>query len=411
MKEISRKSTTFDKSWFFLTLLYLVVDYGRPQDILPIGFMRPAMIIVLILTFFILFSNKIRFSNSKQTLLIWCFVILTAIFVPFALNNYFAYHTTRSMLIYMPFILSTIIIVNSIERLKKLISVSIIVMVYVCFYSLSHKGQGSGSYLQDENDLSLYINTILPFCYFLLFYEKNKVKKISYAIAIAIGLTSVVFSFSRGGFLGLVCIAAIAWLFSSKKLTSLILICLSATVIYIYSGESYKKEMSTITNTQEGTARGRTLSWKAGWDMFLDNPLGVGGGNFSCRFPEYQSDEFKKGMWGRVAHSLWIDLIAELGIFGIIIYLALLYYNIKDIFLIKNMKTNGDQDLRYLYHLSCAFIASLAGFFTSATFLSVLYYPHYWYLTGILVAMRKIAGNIYIKRFNNPKNAYEKPTD
>ena len=127
--------------------------------------------------------------------------------------------------------------------------------------------------------------------------------------------------------------------------------------------------------------------------MFLDNPFGVGGNNFQARFPEYQSPEFKKGMWGRVAHSLWFTLIPELGLAGIFIYMSLLYYNLKDIFFLKgiSIKTDDNPDLRYLHSLSLAFIASIAGFFASATFLSVLYYPHYWYFTGILVATIKIA--------------------
>jgi len=38
-----------------------------------------------------------------------------------------------------------------------------------------------------------------------------------------------------------------------------------------------------------------------------------------------------------------------------------------------------------------AFFASLAGFFVSATFLSVLYYSHYWYLTALIAATAKIS--------------------
>ena len=28
-------------SLYFFTILYLILDYGRPQDLLPIGFLRP----------------------------------------------------------------------------------------------------------------------------------------------------------------------------------------------------------------------------------------------------------------------------------------------------------------------------------------------------------------------------------
>jgi O-antigen ligase len=156
--------------------------------------------------------------------------------------------------------------------------------------------------------------------------------------------------------------------------------------------------MKTISNTDQGTANERMLSWRAGWDMFIDNPLGVGGNNFQFRFPEYQSEEFARGMWGRVAHSLWFTLIPELGIFGILIYFSLLKYNIKDILYVKKIDPGDDRDLLYLKSISAAMLASLAGYFASGTFLSVLYYPHYWYLSAIIVAMTKISGRLIQKK-------------
>ena len=394
-KQIDVKSENPDKAWFFFTLLFLVIDYGRPQDILPIGAMRPAMIIIIVLSFFILTRGNFSRYDSKQTRFIFYFIILLCLYVPLARNNMFALGRVKVMLIlYMPFILSVMACVTSLERLKKTVLILISVMVYVAIYSLTHHGMGSGNYFKDENDLSLYVNMYLPFCYFLMLYEQRRMIKAFYALALATGVFAVVISFSRGGFVGLVATGFVIWIISPRKVVSLVIICMLTSVIYFYGGERYKKEMSTVTDTQEGTSQGRIESWKAGWRMFLDNPLGVGGGNFPARFPEYQSDYFKRGMWGRAAHSLWFTLIPELGIAGIFIYLSLLYYNLKDIFLLKRINPNKDPSLRYLRYLSYAFIASFAGYFASGTFLSVLYYPHYWYLTAILVATTKIAKNL-----------------
>jgi O-antigen ligase len=156
--------------------------------------------------------------------------------------------------------------------------------------------------------------------------------------------------------------------------------------------------MHTISDTSEGTASGRIESWKAAWKMFLDYPFGVGGGNFPVRFPDYQTSYFTYNMWGRAAHSLWFTIIPELGIFGVIIYLLLIYYNFTDIAFISKVNQNYNQDSVYLKQLSGAFLASFAGFFISGTFLSVLYYPHFWYLTGILVAAKKISQNLSVQQ-------------
>jgi hypothetical protein len=54
-------------------------------------------------------------------------------------------------------------------------------------------------------------------------------------------------------------------------------------------------------------------------------------------------------------------------------------------------KGRKNVDLLYLQYFSRGTIASFAGYFASGTFLSVLYSPHYWYLTGIIVAAVNIA--------------------
>jgi len=264
-------------------------------------------------------------------------------------------------------------------------------MIYISLYSLTHEGLGSGNYFADENDVSLFINMWLPFCFFLFLNEKGLMKKSFYLTGIIVGLGAVVVSFSRGGFVGLVCASAVIWLFSPRKLVSLLLILIAVGVLYSVTSDKYKQDMGTVTDLEENTASTRLKSWATAWDMFIDNPLGVGGKNFPMRFNHYQGDRFKRGMGGRVAHSLWFTLIPELGIIGILLYFSLLRYNLKDIFWVKRLHTGDDENLKYMHVLSLSFIASLVGFFASATFITVLYYPHYWYLTGLIVVVANIA--------------------
>lgn len=386
-------STNSDKNWFFFTLLFIIIDYGRPQDITPIGFLRPAMIVNLILIFYIVTEGHFTRYSSKQIRYILYFIALLAAHIPFARNNFYAWKTTEAMLLYLPFILSVIATVTSLERLKKIVFVLICLMIYITGYCLTHHGVGSGNYFADENDISLYIDMYLPFCYFLMFYEQEIQKKLFYLVVLIMGLAGIVTSFSRGGFVGLLAMGTVAWLVSPRKILSLILIMITCGVFYLSVGNKYFNEMETIRNPEVGTADVRIESWKAGWRMFLDNPLGVGGNNFQVRFPEYQGDFFKRGMWGRVAHSLWFTLIPELGVPGILLYFALLWATIKDLLFLRRLKPEKDPDIQYLHVLSLAMLASFAGYFAAGSFISVLYYPHYWYLLSVIVAMVKIAGS------------------
>jgi hypothetical protein len=382
--------------WWFFYILYLIVDYARPQSILPIDFLRLGLVSTVVLAIFVVL-RKCFFFTIRQVRLLWLFTALLALHVPFAFNTYYAFHAAKTMLLFMPFILSTVYLISTIERLRNLVYFFLLLMIAMTVQSFLNFGKGYGGWFCDENDLSLYITMWLPFCFFLFVAEKRVVRRVICATGLVIGILSIIVSFSRGGFVGLVVTFFFIWLFSPRKILSLCIIGLLIALMIIFGSESYWDEMATVTDTSESTARARLYSWLSALEMFGDYPLGVGGNNFQARFPDYQRERFSRGMWGRVSHSLWFTLIPELGIFGILIFFALMYYNFRDVLLLKKLPHQVNENIRYIHYLSLALIASMAGFFAAGTFISVLYYPHYWYMTGLIVSTIRIADSIIEK--------------
>lgn len=380
---------------FTLAVLYLIFDYARPQSLVPfIGLFRPILVCTVFLLFALVIQGAFKDAWSRQTKLLFMFNLLIMAYIPFARNNMAAFQTSMGMLVFIPFILAVIASVNTVPRLRKFINIIIMIMFFQSLYALTHGGLGLGAYFQDENDIALFINMWLPFCFFLYSQAESPKIKLLYAAGMFTGLASIIISFSRGGFIGFVAMGAMAWFYSSKKVLAVFMVGIFAFMVYVLGGAQYMDEMSTISDTKEKTANERIMTWGAAWRMFLDNPLGVGGNNFQKSFHRYQSKEFKRGMWNRVAHSLWFTLLPELGIIGVIIFFTLLWYNLKDIFILKRLPDSENKDVKYLRAISLAFLVSLVGFFATASFLSVLYYAHYWYLTGIIAASAKIAQNL-----------------
>jgi O-antigen ligase len=67
----------------------------------------------------------------------------------------------------------------------------------------------------------------------------------------------------------------------------------------------------------------RMAHWQAAWAMFLDHPLtGVGAGNFSVHFPDYSPHPLFRIARGH-AHNYYLHILAELGIPGLLAYLAI----------------------------------------------------------------------------------------
>lgn len=388
-------------SGFAITVLFLVFEYGRPQDTIGlIGTLRLPGIVTALMIILCFNSRRLHMAASPQTSRMLLLLFLFALHVPFAHNNFMAYTRTEGFLFFLPFFSSAILFVDSFDKLRVFMKCWIFLMTYLALKGILGHGIAGSSFLEDENDFSLLMNMMLPFGVFLFAYEKKIKTKLFYLIASLLCVASIVSSSSRGGFVGLIAVLVVVWLASPRKVSSLVLVAVLALGVYVVADQSYWNDMSTITNTEEGTAKERTDSWHAGWDMFKDYPFGVGPGNFAVRFQEYQPASFKRGMWGREAHSLWFTLLPELGIPGVLLYLSLIRVNLRDLWYLKNLSTDRDSH-RFAYFLSLAYMASLAGYFVSGTFLSVLYYPHYWYLTAMIVATRKVID----RDLPNPKDA------
>jgi hypothetical protein len=395
-------ATPVGKAWFVLTIIYLFIDCARPQDLVKaLDYIHLGMISVLALLVFTLRNLRLIDWKIPQVRLILLFIILLILEIPFAVNKHFAFDTALGLLLYLPFVFSCICSVDSKRKLKSILFFAVLFLACQSQFAIRHHGCGTGAQMYDENDFSLYVNTWLPFCFMFFLSEKAPWKKILFGLITALGLAASVIGRSRGGFMGLIVMFFIFWLFNPRKLVSLLIIGVVGLSLYMFAGDKYWSRIATSSDTQHGTAKERIESWRAGWNMFLHNPLGVGGNNYQIRFTEYQSSWFRRGMWGRVAHSLWFTLLPETGIIGVAIFFSLLFINIRDIFRLRNVaRYCRDEDARFIKNLSVALLGSLAGFFSSASFISVLYYPHYWYLcafisTIVLVANRCAASNSY----------------
>lgn len=393
------KSTLFESQyenwWFNLVLIYLMVELARVQDVFPfLAKVRPGMfVIVLLMLFLARCRNAGVVFEFAQIRRIVMFVFLLFAYVPFAAGNRAAYWAALVMSLYLPFILSTVLLVNTIEKFIYLCKYLVLILLFVCLCALINKGRGAGGGVSDENDLCLFIVSQLPLVLFVLELEFKRVLKIFWAFVVVVALITIVSTFSRGGFVGLIVMVAAYWWFSKRKVIKLIcIVCLGVGGL-LFGGDPFINEMSTVVDVKEQTANVRLLSWEAAWDMFLDMPWGVGGNNFGRHFHEYQSEEFPRSMWGRTAHSLWFTLISETGVIGIIIYLSIISLNFRDLIHIRRHEYSDPENKKIFTAISVALISSLFGFFAAGTFISVLYYPTFWYLTTLVMCIRNIHGN------------------
>ncbi len=390
---------------FSLLLIYLLLEYGRPQDQLPfISVLHLPAVTIVLLLLSILLTGKFRL-RGVQTFLFLGLLALMVVHGPIAVNNYWALMIFITMTVNFIVFLALTLIVDNQEKYEKLIKVWLSIHLFLAVVGMMKgSGRGIGGFLGDENDFCMTMNMIIPFSFFLAMDEGGK-KRILYLGLSLIFLFVIILTQSRGGFVGLLATIIYCWLRTKKKALTALLIALCAVFVLLVAPSSYWKEVRSIQEegASQGTGAERVYTWKIGWHMFLDHPvMGVGQGNFPWTFGKYElevtgSDEpfHGRSVAGRMAHSIYLTMLPELGLIGTMLFLGMVVMNIKDLnYIKKRMVEKSKQKERSIesryYHLALALEGSMVAYLASGAFISILYYPNFWFSMGFVISLKNV---------------------
>lgn len=381
--------------WLFWTLIvFFVMEYVRPSGIVKLKLQALATIIVPLMWL----SARNR-PQSRALVLQIGFVVLCGIGVFHAYNYFAAYLATRTMIGNVGIALGISWVLSDRATYRQAIGWWTIVMVYVGWFALTHGGRGPGGFLGDENDVSLALCAALPFCFFG--FERGKgAQKLLYAIGGLLMIAAIVKSFSRGGFVGLVAAGLYCFLTSRRKLMNLGILAIATAGFLLVASPAYLAEISSIGNTDQGTANTRRFLWTTAWNMYLASPvIGVGGSNFNYIAGDYQprtgkwaTPDYTERNWsGTTVHSLYFQTLSEQGTVGALLFGLVAWLHFSTLRRLRRdvATTSGvPPDLaRETEQFAGSLVAGMVGFLVAGAFISVLYYPYLWYLSGFSVAL------------------------
>ena len=400
-RRVARALQENDGFFFVLLVAYLFFEYGKPAQPLKI----PMIISILSLLGWLTRRDK---RWGPQTTGFVAFLALMAIGILMAVNNYWAFWTTYSMAIWLLCICAPLpSVLTSVRRIQVWIYMFVAVAVYVGGFAALHSGYGpSGAGGgQDENYVATMMGMAVPFAYFSIFAEKRRVRKVLFAIAIPVFCVALIVAenASRGGFLGLCAVLLYCVARSPRKWMGFAVVALVALVLFGFAGQKFWDEIVTIEDVHEGTADERLELWTIGMRMFVGHPIfGVGPGSYRWAIGEYQSLE-QQAKYGRelagtkVAHSLFVELLAEMGLTGAIVVAALLWRTWSDLRQIQRGRTGrlgalaADGDFLRLARYTDAVIGSILACLVNAAFLSLLYFSSLWILLALASAITQVS--------------------
>jgi O-antigen ligase len=152
----------------------------------------------------------------------------------------------------------------------------------------------------------------------------------------------------------------------------------------------YKTRYSSIFNNKvDPSSQGRLDAWKAGVNMFIARPLtGVGVGCFPVAYAS--GDYSDRASWLR-PHSLYVQLIAELGLAGVLTFVPLIFFLMRRNFrLRKRLKEEQISD-DFVKWISYAITCSLGVLFFTSVFGHSLFRLHWYWCCGLTVVLWSLA--------------------
>ncbi len=230
----------------------------------------------------------------------------------------------------------------------------------------------------DNNCVAIALATVTGLAFFLCFETPRLWAK---GIAFACGafiLHAVMFTFSRGGLLGLIVTGIVGFFLIPKQPKHYFLFAVVILLGLRLAGPGVRDRFMTSFADEEQrdvSSRNRILAWKACLGMMAEQPLfGVGPSQFAPNSVQHY------GGTGMQAHTLWLQTGAELGIPGLAFLVS--FYGLciwKMIGLIRQKDADPA-----VSNLARMVIASLVGFVVSAQFVSLsgLEVPYYVALAG-----------------------------
>ena len=400
---------------FNLICLLMVFLSLKPEFIIPgsrsLTLFRSVPTLITVALFLLWCVNGSKVLSNTETKLFLSFYGIMLFDTLTARHFGFAWSTTKGFTAIVFLFLACTTFVTDIYQFKKVINIFLYCNIFIIILGINEGGLVKNiPALTDENDFSLLMDMLVPFYYFCGLYATKFKTKLFYFSCVGLSLIGIVLSFSRGGFVGLICSLIYCYFYTEKKaiiILGFVIIVLSALV---FVPKSYWTEMQTIEEgTQENTAAARIYYWGNAIKIYIHHPiLGVGPKNSGVWIPTYDKSARGQRDWGRALHSVYFTLLSETGTIGTLIFILMIYYGEKSRKSIrKSSKTvmerldlsNSDNRAllncnRDLLMYSHALTGALIGFLTAGIFLSVLYYAWFWLITMYTVMLYNISQTI-----------------
>lgn len=385
------------RSPYFGLLVFTWLAYMRPQNLIWAPDWRFSHFVAIALIIGYLFNAKKEriFVRTRESILIIAFWVILGACIFFSIWPSQSLEKFNELTKIFFIALATGAMINSKKRLDTL---TLVIMLSLAFWGVKAGIRGAFfgwhiqgpefSMIEDNNDFALALNMVIPFFLYFGYNQKTKWRKLFFYCQIPFLIFAVIYTYSRGGFLGLGVVMLLLILKSRRKFLGLLALGVALIGFIHFAPQDYKDRMQTIkTYETDESAMGRINAWNAAKAMIKDKPLtGVGLRNFIHAYTLYHPSEPK------VAHNSYLQLGAESGLIALAVFVILLLLSIGKLRRLRKV-SRSKPEFNWLCNYTHMLEVGLIGYMVSGFFLSRHDFDLLYQFIGMVVALEHIAKN------------------
>ena len=370
-----------------------------------------ACVALVVVTFISFFINKLMFNKTDICVdaLGMTLIILIALFAFYAVTSLAMMSSIKIWMVYAPFIAFVYLVIQAITTKKRLITVGTVFVtsgLFVSMYGIYQQFFGTNlghAWLDDEmfteishrvystlgnpNVLGEYLLLAIPIALAMLWAIKKPIGKLYFLGCTGAMTLCMIFTQSRGCWLGLLVTIAVFIILVDKRYILLGVIALFFLPFVL--PDSIISRFTSIGNVSDSSTSYRVYIWLGTINMLKDFGIfgiGLGSDAYNQIYPFYSYS----AIIAPHAHNIYLQLLCETGIAGLITFITALILSVKKMYL------GVIADRKELCGIvSAAVIAGLFGFMLQGAFDYVWYnyrvFLIFWIVIGIGLAARRLA--------------------
>ena len=276
-----------------------------------------------------------------------------------------------------------------------------------------------GGPIGESNVWAQVLAATLPFAIYQLFKRPEPLIRITMLGSALVIFLCLLYTESRGAIVALFLVIPLIILEMRLNATSILISAVVGIMVISLVPSKYTARIKTLQIffqtdqqyglTQDESVAGRREKMLTGLAMFEDKPfLGVGFGNYSTNYWKYagqlgfeaSTTDIQSAQADREPHSLYIEIMSETGLFGIITFLIFFWFLFGGLYQARK-RALGSLDKNWEIWITSTAIAILS-FLISGFFLHGIRFRYIWVLIGLALAV------IYITKRATSPNPFEK---